>query len=162
MSKRYYRFLDEMQEAFEELRDIDHPILSGFVVGRKHDFQQSKAVLDYHGQPLALGVQDLRSYVVSGDKDEDLAGLARSGYGIPYDIGTESSRPLAQEMADVIAAALRGSDATVKIVNLSPKMGRAEVARDDGVRPRINRCSCQCGSGRRTLTAPLVWPMTWN
>lgn len=86
-------------------------------------------MLDYHGQPLALGVQDLCSYVASGDKDEDFAGLARSGYGIPYDIGTESSRPLAQEMADVIAAALRGSGATVKIVNLSPKMGRAEVMR---------------------------------
>ena len=62
--------------------------LSGCVVGRKHDFREAKAVLDYHGQPLALGVQDLRSYVVSGDKGEDFAGLARSGYGIPYDIGT--------------------------------------------------------------------------
>ena len=103
--------------------------LSGCVVGRKHDFREAKAVLDYHGQPLALGVQDLRSYVVSGDKGEDFAGLARSGYGIPYDIGTESNRPLAQEMADVIAAALRGSGATVKIVALSPKMGRTDVIR---------------------------------
>jgi hypothetical protein len=80
--------------------------LSGCVVGRK-DFREAQAVLDYHGQPLALGVQDLRSYVISGDKGEDFAGLARSGYGIPYDIGTESNRPLAQEMADVIAGALR-------------------------------------------------------
>ena len=39
--------------------------LSGCVVGRKHDFREAQAVLDYHGQPLALGVQDLRSYVVS-------------------------------------------------------------------------------------------------
>lgn len=76
-----------------------------------------------------MGVQDLRSYVVYGDKDEDFAGLARSGYGIPYDIGTESNRPLAQEMADVIVAGLRNSRATVKIVNLSPKMGRADVIR---------------------------------
>jgi hypothetical protein len=76
------------------------------------------------------GLQDLRSYVISGDKDEDFAGLARSGYGIPYDIGIESNRPLAQEMADVIAAALRGgSGATVKTVNLSPKMGRTDVIR---------------------------------
>ena len=103
--------------------------LSGCVVGRKHDFREAQAVLDYHGQPLALGVQDLRSYVVSGDKGEDFAGLARSGYGIPYDIGTESNRPLAQEMADVIAAALRGSGATVKTVKLLPKMGRTEVIR---------------------------------
>ena len=86
-------------------------------------------MLDYNGQPLALGVQDLRSYVVSGDKGEDFAGLARSGYGIPYDIGTESNRPLAQEMADVIATALRSSAVTVKTVKLSPKMGRVEVIR---------------------------------
>jgi len=104
-------------------------LLSGCVVGRKHDFLQAKAVFDYQGEPVAVGVQDLRSYVVYGDKDENFAGLARSGYGIPYDIGTESSRPLAQEMADVIAAALRGSGATVNIVNLSPKMGRTEVIR---------------------------------
>jgi hypothetical protein len=103
--------------------------LSGCVVGRKHDFLQAQAVLDYHGQPLAVGVQDLRSYVVSGDKTEDFAGLARSGFGIPYDIGTESNRPLAQEMADVIAAALRGSGATVRTVNLSPNMGRTDIIR---------------------------------
>ena len=88
--------------------------LSSCVVGRKHDFREAQAVLDYRGQPLALGVQDLRSYVVSGDKGKDFAGLARSGTGFPYDIGTESSRPLAQEMADVMAAALRGSGATVR------------------------------------------------
>ena len=51
--------------------------LSGCVVGRKHAFQQSKAVLDYQGEPVAVGVQDLRPYIVSGDKDEDFAGLAR-------------------------------------------------------------------------------------
>ena len=44
--------------------------LSGCVVGRKHDFREAKAVLDYQGEPIALGVQDLRSYVVYGDKDE--------------------------------------------------------------------------------------------
>ena len=93
------------------------------MVGRKHDFRNAQAVLDYQGEPVALGVQDLRSYVVYGDKDEDFAGVARSGYGIPYDIGTESKRPLVQEMADVIAAALRGSGATVKIVNFCPSWG---------------------------------------
>jgi hypothetical protein len=90
--------------------------LSGCVVGRKHDFQQANAVLGYQGEPVAMGVQDLRPYIVDGDKDEDFVGLARSGYGIPYDIGTESDRPLAQEMADVIAAALRSSGVTVKTV----------------------------------------------
>ncbi len=44
--------------------------LSGCVVGRKHDFRNAQAVLDYQGEPVALGVQDLRSYVVYGDKDE--------------------------------------------------------------------------------------------
>ena len=78
-------------------------------------------MLDYNGQPLALGVQDLRSYVVSGDKGEDFAGLARSGYGIPYDIGTESNRPLAQEIADMIATALRSSAVTVKPSNFRPR-----------------------------------------
>lgn len=122
-------------------------LLSGCVVGRKHDFQQANAVLDYHGEPVAVGVQDLRSYIVSGDKDDDFAGLARSGYGIPYDIGTESDRPLAQEMADVFAVALRSSGATAKIVSLSPKMGRTEVI----------RAMTSAGTGRSLLLSVREW-----
>ena len=43
------------------------------------------------GSPSPWASRTLRPYIVSGDKDEDFAGLARSGYGIPYDIGTEST-----------------------------------------------------------------------
>lgn len=62
---------------------------------------------------IAIGVHDTRPYVVSGGKQPTFVGLARGGYGNPFDVNTESGGPLAIEIRDALARALRARGATV-------------------------------------------------
>ena len=62
---------------------------------------------------IAIAVHDTRPYVVSGGKKPAFVGLARGGYGNPFDVNTESGGPLAIEMRDALARALKARGATV-------------------------------------------------
>ena len=76
---------------------------------------------------LAVGVQDLRPYVVSGKKTETFVGLSRDYFGAPYDVNTLSGAPLAKDMRTVIAASLKRYGATVIEVELKPGSGAANA-----------------------------------
>jgi hypothetical protein len=61
---------------------------------------------------VAIGVHDMRPYVASGNKQPTFVGLARGGYGNPFDVNTESGGPLAIEIRDALARALKARGAT--------------------------------------------------
>lgn len=80
---------------------------------------------------------DHRPYVLDKSKPETFAGLSRGGLaGVPYNMHTESGRPLADDMAMAVANALRAKGATVTVVALAPSVGDgdalAKVARPGG------------------------------
>jgi len=56
---------------------------------------------------VAVASQDQRSYVVSGRTKPQVVGVIRGGFGNPIYMVTASRRPLADEMGDVITAALK-------------------------------------------------------
>lgn len=106
-------------------------VLAGCAVGVTHryddavpDFQISANI-----KRLALGIHDRRPYVVTREKQESFVGLSRGGFGNPFDINTASGRPLADDMAIAVKAALarRGVDASV--VTLSSAVTEAEASK---------------------------------
>lgn len=66
---------------------------------------------------VAIGVHDTRPYIVNRNKEESFAGLQRGGYGNPFDLKTPTGAPLAIEMRDSLAKALKARGAsTVPVV----------------------------------------------
>lgn len=61
---------------------------------------------------VAIAVHDTRPYVLSGNKQPTFVGLARGGYGNPFDVNTETGGTLATEMRDALARALKARGAT--------------------------------------------------
>lgn len=70
---------------------------------------------------VAVGVQDVRGYVISGNKPEKFVGLMRGGFGNPFDVNTGSGGPLAGEMRDALIASLKQKGIAASGVTLSPR-----------------------------------------
>ncbi|MEX1152417.1 hypothetical protein [Parvibaculum sp.] len=103
--------------------------LTACAAGNKIDYsgRYSAATPVKPGTTIALGVQDLRSAVVSGEKSPDYVGKQRDGWGIPFDVRTGSGRPLADEVNDLIQNSLSRGGGTITPVGLAPTMGREQV-----------------------------------
>ena len=80
---------------------------------------------------VAVAVHDTRPYIVNKQKEESFAGLQRGGYGNPFDLKTPNGAPLAIEMRDSLAKALKSRGATpvpvVVAVNDSSPAARAKL-----------------------------------
>lgn len=103
--------------------------LAACAAGNKIDYggRYSAATPVKPGTTIALGVQDLRTAIVSGEKSPDFVGKQRDGWGIPFDVRTGSGRPLSDEVHDLIQNSLsRGGGATTRVA-LSPSMGSEQV-----------------------------------
>jgi hypothetical protein len=104
-------------------------LAQGCAVGQKVAYGDASLFnLSATGGDIALGVQDRRPYVASRDKGPDFVGLSRGGFGNPFDVGTQSGRPLADDMADVIARGLQQRGARVTRVHI-PILDAPEEAR---------------------------------
>lgn len=81
--------------------------VSGCAFGNKHRYDDASLELQATvGAPVVVAVTDQRPYVLDGDKLPQFVGLQRAGYGNPFDVTTESGRPLASDMADSICTSL--------------------------------------------------------
>lgn len=101
---------------------------SGCAIGVKHKYDDinPEATLHTHGT-IAVGVQDKRPYVVTGDKAETFVGLSRGGYGNPFDVNTESGSPLAKDFRAAIVSLLKSGGATVTEVEFKPSTSGYDV-----------------------------------
>lgn len=93
--------------------------LTACAVGRKVDYSAPPELsLTGNGQRVALAVIDHRPYVMSGDKDPSFVGLQRSGFGIPFDVNTQSGRSLATDFAQSISQSLSAKGYAVEVLDL--------------------------------------------
>lgn len=82
-------------------------ISAGCAVGNKHSYSLARPELAPQGsRAVAVAAQDARSYVVSGEKTPDYVGTQRGGFGNPFNVLTESGKPLADDFAATIAESL--------------------------------------------------------
>ena len=87
-------------------------MLTACATGNRYDYRSEAVVLPMkaNGQmKVMLFVEDLRPYVMSGEKGADVVGLQRGGFGNPFDVKTTSGRPLVEDMRASIAAGLSHS-----------------------------------------------------
>ncbi len=106
-------------------------ILGGCAIGRTYSYDNASLSLAgvSSSGPVAVGVQDARPYVTSGNKPEKFVGLMRGGFGNPFDVNTQSGGPLSVEMREAIVKALKNKGIAASGVTLSPSEPPARVKR---------------------------------
>ena len=67
---------------------------------------------------VALGVQDLRPYVLNGDKSSSFVGLQRSLYGIPYGVHTKSGLALADDLGSFLTDTMKKKSARARVTQV--------------------------------------------
>jgi hypothetical protein len=90
-----------------------------WAIGNRHQYNDIDLNFTVTGSSnIVLAVHDMRTEVLTTNKSLDFVGYMRSGVGIPYNIGTKSKRPLADDIADDVAKALgkRGFKVTIVAV----------------------------------------------
>ena len=111
-------------------------MMTGCAVGNQYDYRPANLPMSAKGDgKLGVAVDDSRPYVVSGDKTANFVGLQRGGFGNPFNVTTESGRPLADDMKDSLARSL--SARGFSVVPLSVQAGDlgsiATAAEKDGL-----------------------------
>jgi len=95
---------------------------TGCAVGNKHQYTAAVPVLTVEtSRTTAVAVQDRRPYVLDGDKDPKFVGIQRGGFGNPFDVTTESGKPLASDMCQTVVAALKKKNVAATPVDILPK-----------------------------------------
>lgn len=103
-------------------------IAGGCAVGNKHNYHETIADINVQGSmSIAVTTSDQRQYVLSGEKRPHFVGLSRGGFGNPFGIGTESGKPLAEDMTQSIANSLAKKGFKVTPVMVDPPTANRQL-----------------------------------
>lgn len=95
-------------------------LAAGCAVGNKYNYELETLPLPVSGDAsVGVSVIDSRPYVLDGDKEPDFVGLQRGGFGNPFNVTTQSGRPLAEDMQSTIADGLAKKGFKVKQLRLN-------------------------------------------
>lgn len=124
-------------------------ILAACAVGRTASYSETSiAVPAASGSgTIAVAVQDRRSYVLSGNKQEKFVGLMRGGFGNPFDVNTSSGGPLATELRETVSRSLTSKGYKVSGVTVAPQ--------ESG--DAVNRKLVETGARRSALLTLTEW-----
>jgi len=90
--------------------------------GRTFDFTNARPMLEVStDETIAIAIQDRREYVVDGGKPETFVGLIRSRVGIPFDVHTTSTEPLATDLGKALVATFAFHKVTATYVRVAPE-----------------------------------------
>ena len=102
--------------------------LGGCAVGQQIRYHDTELDLNASSNTIvAVTTQDYRPYVKDGEKDRSYVGNFRGGYGNPFNVTTESGKPLADDMTSVICTSFRKKGVTCTPVSVEPKEPQAQV-----------------------------------
>lgn len=95
--------------------------VTGCAIGNTHNYSVGDADFDLTSNKLiAVGTGDLRTYVVNGSKAPSFVGLRRGGFGNPFDVITESGKPLADDMTASLVMSLGRSGISARAATIAP------------------------------------------
>ncbi len=100
---------------------------SGCAVGNKHGYNIGPDLAVQGTRSVGVVAQDARPYVLTREKTPDFVGVQRGGFGNPFNITTDSGRPLADDFSMAIVNSL--SRKGFKSTALSVAPGSAADAR---------------------------------
>jgi hypothetical protein len=116
-------------------------------MGNRHSYSIARPELAPQGtRAIVVAAQDARSYVVSGEKTPDYVGTQRGGFGNPFNVLSQSGKPLAEDFAATIAESLGRKGF---------KLTTVKVAVSDA--PNIRALAAQAGSERVALVLIHEW-----
>lgn len=102
--------------------------LTGCAVGQHIDYTRATpAFANTSKGDIAVGAQDRRQYIISGQKNQQFVGLMRGGFGNPFDVNTASGSPFAKDVTQVLSRAMQRDGVKVEALNLAPSANREEV-----------------------------------
>jgi len=103
-------------------------VMSGCAVGQRISYHETELGLNASGSSqVAVASLDSRPYVKNGEKDKTYVGNLRGGFGNPFNLSTESGKPLADDMTSVICASLKKKGFVCTTVFVGPNETPAEV-----------------------------------
>jgi len=99
-----------------------------WAVGNKHQYNDIDLNFTATGSSsIVLAVHDQRTEVLGTNKSTDFVGYMRSGVGIPYNIGTKSGKPLADDIAEDVAKGLTKRGFRVTTMQAQPSESHEQV-----------------------------------
>jgi hypothetical protein len=103
-------------------------LASGCAVGNKYSYHDTVASIQASGsKTVSIATHDQREYILSGNKNPDFIGLQRGGFGNPFNVTTESEKPLAEDMTRTIAVSLSGKGFNAVPIMVSPSENQVAV-----------------------------------
>jgi hypothetical protein len=121
---------------------------TGCAVGNKHNYTADPPTLAVQGtRSVAVAAQDARPYVITKEKSPDFVGLSRGGFGNPFDVTTESGRPLADDFAATITRSLQNRGFKSTAVGVAPSTAA----------PDVRSLAAQAGTERVALVSIHEW-----
>jgi hypothetical protein len=71
-----------------------------FLIGQKADYSTALPKVQYKTDySLSVSVHDQRPYVINGEKSPTYTGVLRAFYGNPWNVNTQSNKPLSEDIA---------------------------------------------------------------
>jgi hypothetical protein len=75
------------------------------VIGQKANYADAWPTIEYETDtPIAVGVHDQRPYVINGEKSPTYVGNLRSLFGNPWNVNTQSDKPLSEDIASAVVS----------------------------------------------------------
>ncbi|MDP2853420.1 MAG: DUF1566 domain-containing protein [Smithellaceae bacterium] len=76
-------------------------------IGQKSDYTTAWPRVEYKTDySLSVSVHDQRPYVVYGEKSPTYTGTIRAGFGNPWNVNTQSGKPLSEDIASAVVSGL--------------------------------------------------------
>jgi len=118
-----------MKHLFVVLSLLSVAILSGCAGGKNYNYSNTPIDVETHGDniKISVGVHDQRKYIVTGEKYPQYVGIQRSVSYVPWNVNTQSGRPMADDFLLSITSSLKSKGYKVTSVSLSEKNDRDEV-----------------------------------
>jgi len=103
-------------------------LLGGCAMGVRHNYDQKALNLGITtSATVGVGTLDHRPYVINGQKAENFVGVSRGGFGNPFDVTTQSGRPLASDISSSIVSSMKIDGVDAKAVELRPALSVDEA-----------------------------------
>jgi len=102
--------------------------LGGCAAGQQIRYHDTELDLGASGNAtVAVTSQDNRNYIKNGEKERNYVGNFRGGFGNPFNVSTESGKPLADDTSSVICAALKKKGFVCLPVSVEPNEPQTQV-----------------------------------
>jgi len=102
--------------------------LAGCAVGQTIQYHVAELELKSSGNTMvAVAAVDNRPYIKDGEKERTYVGNLRGGLGNPFNLSTESGKPLADDMTSVICASLKKNGFACTPVSVGPNEPQSQI-----------------------------------